>query len=50
MLVNSACVVANQLGFSFVPVDASEIDLDSNDELSCSIVDFITSLEQEYDI
>jgi putative nucleotidyltransferase with HDIG domain len=50
MLVNSACVVANQLGFSFLPVDASEIDLDSNDELSCSIVDFITSLEQEYDI
>ena len=48
MLVNAACAIANRLGFSVVPVEASEIAVDANDQLCCTIADFITSLESDF--
>lgn len=50
MLVNAACVIANRLGFSVVPVDVSQIESDPNDPLCASIAEFISSLEREYGI
>ena len=50
MLVNASCVVANHLGFSFLPADAPADGSDSNDQLSALITDFINSLEREYGI
>ena len=48
MLVNAACAVANRLGYSVAPVDASDVDMDPDDQLCCSIAAFIGSLEHEY--
>lgn len=48
MLVNAACAIANRLGFSVVPVEASEIVIDANDQLCGSIADFINSLESDF--
>lgn len=50
MLVNASCAVANRLGYSVVPGNTVEIDLDVNDNLCSSIAEFIDSLEREYKI
>ena len=50
MLVHAACVVADRLGFSVIPAESDEIDLDPNDELGVSIARTIHSLEREYGI
>jgi putative nucleotidyltransferase with HDIG domain len=49
MLVNAACVIANQLGFCVVEMKSQEI-VDLDDELGSAITDTIDSLELEYGI
>jgi putative nucleotidyltransferase with HDIG domain len=50
MVVHAACVVADRLGFSVIPAESDEIDVDPNDELGLSIAKVIHSLEREYGI
>jgi HD-like signal output (HDOD) protein len=50
MLVHAACVVADRLGFSVIPAESDEIDVDPNDELGLSIAQTIHALECDYGI